>query len=328
MRAALVAAVGVLALLVPAADAVVRVHAVNPGPIPADNGTPACADARSTLRDANAQVARFQRDLAAAKARERRAETAEPAAKSKWSAKPNDAALHRALKAADAELADARLDLARLVKAAKTVQSAIDKLVANAAAQCAPGEPTAADTTDDLVVPADNGTTDCGTYRNQMISLLRQIEQLRANEIRWLEFHPTGTDLYVRAIQSRQRQLKAIAPKAAAACAKIDFTGAWTGTYHESPGTCVSAGKTGPMTMTLTQTEGSLTGTLTDRDYSLGCSNVDLHGQITGTVSGNTATIQTAYDNDAGTYGATLTLKGNTLTFEEESGDSAMLARG
>ena len=331
MKASLLATVCALALVVPTAGAVLRTHAVNPAPVPADNGTPACADARGTAQKVDGYVARFRKSLVDSKTRVRQAEAALAVAKAKLRAKPDDATLRLGEATAAREVSEARSDVVRVQKEGKRLQDLIDQLAATASAQCKQAEPTPAETTDELAVPADTGTKECGDDRNQMMSLLRSVEHLGANEA-FREAGPLGlSDVARRQIETRikrlMQQLKGIAPKAVKACV-IDFTGGWTGTYHEAADSCAPSGATGRTTMTLTQTGDSLSGTLTDQGYELGCSTVDVHGSITGTVTKNTASIQIAYDNDAGTFRGTLTLTGDTISFQEDSGDSATFTRG
>jgi hypothetical protein len=331
MKPGLVAAAGVVALLVPAANAVPRVGAVGPVPVPADNGTPACRDARRALQQVNGEIEGLPKQFAAALAQERKAEAALAAARSQLQAKPDDPVARLHVATAEREVAEARLDKARVLHKGTQLQGFARQLGATASAQCMTTEPTPSDTTSDLAVPADNGTPECGADRNQMIALLRFRDRLLANEA-FKAAGPLGlSDVARRQIETQighlMAQLRPLAAKAATACAKIDFTGTWTGTYHEAADSCAPAGGTGPTTLSLTQTGDSLSGTLTDLNYELGCSTVDLHGTVTGTVAANKASIQSAYDNDAGTYSGTLTLTGNTLTFEEESGDSATFTR-
>lgn len=298
--------------------------------MPADNGTEACANARQGLQDANNEAAQHNAALKQAEARVRTAQANLTAAEKRLAANAGNAAFLADVASAKAELKAALADVARLLGNEKAAQTLVNQLAAQAQADCATAQPTPSQTTDELVPPADNGTQECAYWRNRMISLARQIEQLQDNEIRWRDFHPSGPNLYERAIKSRQRQLKAIAPKAAEAC-KTDFTGDWSGTYQEAPDTCAPSGQTGRMTMTLAQTitptGTSLSGTLTDYGYEFDCSTADLHATVTGTVTGNTASIKSTYE-DGETLDGTLTLKGKTLTFSESAGDTGTLTRG
>jgi hypothetical protein len=332
LKLGLVAAVGLAAFLIAVANAMPQVATVEPVPVPADNGTPACGDARAYLQQVNAELAAFPKRVAAAQVSERKAEAVLAAATKQLQAKPDDAVLRLHVRTAQRNVSDAREELARVRQNGAKLEGIARRLGATASAECASAEPAPSETTAALAVPADNGTSDCAGTRNQMISLLRFRDRLWANEA-FKAAGPLGlSDVARRQIETQIKrlvaQLTALAPKAAEACAKLDFSGTWTGTYHAAPDSCAPSGTSGPMTLTLSQTGSSLSGRSTDQNYELGCSTVDLHGAITGTVAGNKASIQSAYDNDGGTYAGTLTLRGNTLTFEEESGDTATLTRG
>ncbi len=319
LRFGLLAVLGLLALLASAAYAAPHVDAVAPVPVPADNGTPACADARGFLQQVNTDIAAYTESVAKAEARERQAQATLAAAKPGQKAKAEQA------------LAQAHDVVARLQGEGKRVQTNANKLAATASAECMTTPPTPAQTKTEFAVPADNGTKECGADQAQMTSVLGSVEHLRATEV-FKESGPLGlSDVARRQIETQisrlSAQLKALAPKAATACAGIDLTGTWTGTYTQA-GSSGCPGKTGRMTLTLSQTGSKLSGALTDFAYNLCPDVVDLHGVVTGAVSGKTATITTAYDNDAGTYGGTLTFNGKTLTYTEDSGDSASLTRG
>jgi hypothetical protein len=319
LKFGLLAVSGLLAAFASAATAAPRVDAVAPVPVPTANGTPACADARRFLQQLNADIAAYTESVARADARERQAQATLAAAKP--GQKGN----------AEQALAQARDVVARLHGEGKRVQANANKLAATASAECMTAPPTPAQTTTEFAVPADNGTKECGSDRSQMVSLLKSIGHLRDTETN-RELGPLGLSGVARdqielQIKRLTAELQGTARKAAAACAAADFAGTWTGTYTQvsSPG---CAGKTGRMTLTLTQTGSELSGASTDFAYNLCPDVVDLHGSVTGTVSGKTATITSVYDNNAGTYGGTFVLNGKTLTFKEDSGDSATLARG
>ena len=317
LKLGLLAVVG-FALVASAANAGPRLDAVAPVPVPPDNGTPACADALRFLQQLNADIDTYTEALARAEARERQAQATLAAAKAGQKA------------SAEQALAQARDVVTRLQGEGKRVQANATKLAATASAECMTAPPTPAQTANQFAVPADNGSKECGAARTQMTATLGSVERLRANEA-FREVGPLGLSDVARSqielqIKRLTVQLESIAPKAAAACAAVNLSGTWTGTYTEISSTGCS-GKTGPMTLTLTQTSGEISGSLTDSAYNLCPDVVDLHGSVTGTVSGKIATITSAYDNDAGTFGGTLTLNGKTLTYKEDSGDSATLIR-
>lgn len=288
--------------------------------MPSDNGTLACADARKFVQDIDADIARFNRLLATAQARERQAEAALAAAKRK----PN-----ASLRQAELAVTAAQGEVTRVQGEGKRLDRNAHQAAVTAVAQCMTAPPTASQTKTQHAVPADNGTKECGSDRNQMISLLHSIEHLKENEA-FRDLGPLGLSAPARNQIETQvgrltAQLDALATKAAAACAS--FSGTWHGTYTQSSSEGCP-GKTGPTTLTLTQTGSSLSGTIIDVGYNLCPDVVDLHGTMTGTVTGNTADIQSAYDNNAGTYAGTLTLTGGKVIFKEESGDSAIFTRG
>jgi Putative Ig domain len=112
-----------------------------------------------------------------------------------------------------------------------------------------------------------------------------------------------------------------------------EFVGAWTGTYSElgCPG---QAPWSGGATLELHQDGDTLTGEATYVDgFVVGdCAapdRSDLHATIDGTItSPTTATITSVYDQDQGSYQATLTLRPDgTLELAEEGGDTAVFHR-
>ena len=82
--------------------------------------------------------------------------------------------------------------------------------------------------------------------------------------------------------------------------------------------------------MRLTDTGGSLSGSADYEGYAtgVGCPSVNLHAEIRGTVTANTARISSSYDHGAGSANGTLALNGSTLTLTEEGGDGATFTRG
>jgi hypothetical protein len=329
MKGGLIAVAAVAVVLGPVAGVVVGQRVlgpldVKPGPVPESDGTPACNAARAFLQQMNADVARFnarlnavQKEIAAAKT--------------------------------TAAKAEAENELRALRQNEKKFQSAVNGQSKTAADQCKPTEPTKGVIANELVLPDDNGTPACKTVRAQMKYLIDERRKVMNNLDRQYWKGSLGlSDAAKRQLEKRkarlEAQFRALAPKGATACKKhaqapspptptpaaAPFTGIWTGTYHEGSNDCTD-GKSGAATMTLTQTDTSLTGSATYQGYVIGegCATVELHSKITGNVVNDSGLIRSTYDHGGGTVDGTLALSpdGKTLTLTEGP-DEAMFARG